>query len=252
MRPAAPSSAGGRGLSRFPYKMFPCMSGASDRAEPAPLLRWRLAQCCLPLDSSTSALWSRFVFRGSIPNLHAPRSTLRPGNCSPVRKTWGQRGSLDLHCSGLSPYDTLPVLTGAPNRTNCGREKGVRDMSGVWGQFSFQVVRAARGAHQTLCKRRVKRFRDGGGSRLNREMKGRMDRLRPATNQKDDHGDEGLRGHGLVFPRFPESSAEAFGGAGWAGRIEDVTAARVVVSRRRTRLPAALWQAGQRFDQEEP
>jgi len=43
------------------------------------------------------------IFRGSIPDLHVPLSTLRLNDYSFLRMTRGQPGSLDLGCIGLSP-----------------------------------------------------------------------------------------------------------------------------------------------------
>ena len=41
MRPAAPSSAGGQGISRVPYRLRACMRGVSDRAGSRGVLRYR-------------------------------------------------------------------------------------------------------------------------------------------------------------------------------------------------------------------
>ena len=53
---SAPSSAtDGRGISRFPHKVFPYMLRAFDRAGSCSALPWRRLRCGLPLFSSTSA-----------------------------------------------------------------------------------------------------------------------------------------------------------------------------------------------------
>jgi len=93
MRPITPSllMVGKHRLSRFPRKMFPCMYGVSDRAEPATVLRWRRSQCCLPLPLNTSALRSlKFCFS---------RLNTRPAR-SPVNASPGQ---LLVHTHDLGP-----------------------------------------------------------------------------------------------------------------------------------------------------
>jgi hypothetical protein len=59
-------------------------------------------QCCLPEETNSSALWCRIVFRGSIPSLLVPLSTLRRRNYSLPCMTRGQYGSLLLHRLRLS------------------------------------------------------------------------------------------------------------------------------------------------------
>jgi hypothetical protein len=55
-------------------------------------------------------------FRGSIPCLHVPLSTLRVSRYREPRMTRGQCGWLDLHCQGLAPFNTSPAFPGAPER----------------------------------------------------------------------------------------------------------------------------------------
>ena len=56
-----------------------------------------------------------FPFHGSIPDLHAPRSTLRLDDCSSQRMTWGRSGLLNLDRIGLSP--TTPCQFVLAHRT---------------------------------------------------------------------------------------------------------------------------------------
>jgi hypothetical protein len=53
-------------------------------------------------------------FRGSIPCLHVPLSTLRASRYREPCMTRGQCGWLNLHCQGLSPFNTSPAHPGAP------------------------------------------------------------------------------------------------------------------------------------------
>jgi len=55
-RPAALSTTGVDGVSRFSRVEFPCMPGVSDCAESAGCLRWRFLRCCLPSRVTASAL----------------------------------------------------------------------------------------------------------------------------------------------------------------------------------------------------
>ena len=92
-----------RGISRFPGEMFPCMLGVSDRAGSRRASRWRRVGCGLPLSSTASAPRSGVMrFRGSIPGLHVPLSTLRRRPYGRRRMTRGRCGSLLLHRMTLS------------------------------------------------------------------------------------------------------------------------------------------------------
>jgi hypothetical protein len=56
----------------------------------------------------------------SSPGLHVPLSTLRASRYREPRLTLGQCGWLDLHCQGLSPFNTSPAYPGAPERRASG------------------------------------------------------------------------------------------------------------------------------------
>ena len=104
MRSGIPSLADRHGISRLPLKVLACMLRVSDRAGPK-----------ASRDSDASSLAFRLVqqrrhpgvaiacamvvqFRGSIPGLHAPLSTLHPRPCGRTYMTRSQCGSLLLHC----------------------------------------------------------------------------------------------------------------------------------------------------------
>ena len=83
------------GISRLPHKVPECMHRVYDRAGPTDNLRYRCRRCCLPLRRTASAPWSK-GFRGSIPGLHLPLSTLRTHGYPYLRMTRGYCGSLRL------------------------------------------------------------------------------------------------------------------------------------------------------------
>jgi hypothetical protein len=56
-------------------------------------------------------------FRGSIPCLHVPLSTLHGPRYRGSRMTRGQRGWLDLHCRRLTLLHTVPVCLGTRERS---------------------------------------------------------------------------------------------------------------------------------------
>ena len=88
--------------SRLPLKVHPCMFGVSDRAEPPPVSPFRRVQYGLPaFRHRRRSEVGRF--RGSIPALHVPLSTLRLVGYPSLRMTRGQHGWLDLCCRGLAP-----------------------------------------------------------------------------------------------------------------------------------------------------
>ena len=64
MRPAALSTPGARGISRFPRKVFPYMHGVLDRAGSWRTSRWRCTRCCLPPTPTASASRSTCRLRG--------------------------------------------------------------------------------------------------------------------------------------------------------------------------------------------
>jgi hypothetical protein len=115
LRPARPSSATGvAGVSRFSRLEFPCMLRVSDPAEPGIDMSVRLPRCGLPPTEKTSAPWRINKFRGSIPGLHVPLSTLHPHPHGCWRMTRGQGGSLVLPCEALSsstPSRFSPALS---------------------------------------------------------------------------------------------------------------------------------------------
>ena len=94
MRPT-PHFVGGRRISRFSRRLLPCMLGVSDLAGYHRTSPSRPVGCCLPLLSTGSA--SRTIpFRGSIPSLHVPLSTLRLRSYERRCMTRGRYGWLDL------------------------------------------------------------------------------------------------------------------------------------------------------------
>jgi len=116
--PMRPPSGGSHGISRFPLKVLTYMLRVSDRAGSKSVSRYRRLQFCLPLSSTTSAprsghrLRDGVQFRGSIPGLHAPLSTLHPRPYARRYMTRGQCGSLLLHRMKLSfttPCRLLPA-----------------------------------------------------------------------------------------------------------------------------------------------
>ena len=101
-RPVLPLT-GDDWLSRFSLNMFPHMLGVSDRAEPAshsPLSRSAVLPSRYGETLGTPGLTP---FRGSIPNLCVPLSTLGLRYCYRRPMTRSQTGWLRLACSGLSP-----------------------------------------------------------------------------------------------------------------------------------------------------
>jgi hypothetical protein len=91
-------------LSRLPRKVRPCMIGVSDRAEPAPYSPYHSARCSVAFRRLyTVGAPKSGHFRGSIPALHVPLSTLHLDGYPPLRRTRGQYGWLDLYCRGLAP-----------------------------------------------------------------------------------------------------------------------------------------------------
>ena len=98
-----PSFTGDNGLSRFSLNMFPHMLGVSDRAEPASHSP-SIALSSVAFEGRGVSRRSGFnPFRGSIPNLCVPLSTLGLRHCYRRPMTRSQTGWLRLVCSGLSP-----------------------------------------------------------------------------------------------------------------------------------------------------
>src|SRR5882724_7928689 len=79
-------------------------------------------------------------FRGSIPSLSVPLSTLRAALCSTPRMTRGQCGSLFLHCNGLSP--SIPCRSPGALRVDlyAGRHRGHHWVDGLWAAERHGVI----------------------------------------------------------------------------------------------------------------
>jgi hypothetical protein len=89
------------GVSQFRYTKRLHMQRVYDHVGYPRGLPWRPLGCCLPLRLTASAAGSS-VFRGSIPRLWFPLSTLRNGPHGPSRMTRGQHDWLGLCCATLS------------------------------------------------------------------------------------------------------------------------------------------------------
>jgi hypothetical protein len=63
-------------------------------------------------------------FRGSIPCLHIPLSTLHALRYRSTRMTRGQCGWLDLHCRRLALLHIMPVCPGTPERQVSAAARG--------------------------------------------------------------------------------------------------------------------------------
>jgi len=102
MRPAPWSGSGKRGTSRFPCEVFPRMRGVSDRAGFRHV--WRLATRRMWPSASSYGVGTPegCLFRGWIPGLRVPLSTLRRRPYGRLRMTRGRCGSLDLQRMTLS------------------------------------------------------------------------------------------------------------------------------------------------------
>ncbi len=122
MRPVVLASAGGRGIPRFPHKVFPYMLGFAergDRAGPRCTSRERCAQRCLPPMPRASASRSACRLRGRewISRLNT-RPVRSPVNASPPLSRATTHDPGPLWFATPSTYETfihytLPVLTGA-------------------------------------------------------------------------------------------------------------------------------------------
>ena len=97
------------GISRFPLKVLACMLRVSDRAGSKSVSRYATPPV-LPSDlvrqrrhpEVATACAMVVQFRGSIPGLHVPLSTLHLRPCGRRCMTRSQCGSLALHCMKLS------------------------------------------------------------------------------------------------------------------------------------------------------
>ena len=116
-RPAAPSAAGGRRISRFSREVFPCMHGVSDRAGPRRISRYRCAACGLPPSPTASAPRRRLLSRLNT------RPARTPVNASPLPLRTTTHDSGPLWAANPSTYDsfihnTSPVYPGAQEINN--------------------------------------------------------------------------------------------------------------------------------------
>jgi hypothetical protein len=118
MRSVTPSVPDSHGLFRLPLKVLACMLGVLDRARPkasrdcdASSFAFRLVQ--QRRHPEVASAWALVVqFRGSIPRLLVPLSTLHLRRYRRKYMTRSQCGSLLLHCMKLSfttPCRLLPA-----------------------------------------------------------------------------------------------------------------------------------------------
>ena len=102
MRSAVPRATDGRGISRFPCGVFPCMHGVSDRAGSQRVSRYRRVECGLPPPPTASAPRSGSWISRLNTRPACPLSTLRPPPRGGRRMTRGRCGSLRLHRTTLA------------------------------------------------------------------------------------------------------------------------------------------------------
>jgi hypothetical protein len=95
------TAAGITGTSWSPCIEFPCMHGVYDPAEPKQSPAMTILSV-LPSVSPDNLGAPVRGFRGSIPSLHVPLSTLHAAPCDASRMTRGQDDSLLLSCMTLS------------------------------------------------------------------------------------------------------------------------------------------------------
>lgn len=111
-RPVHCIVSGVGGVSRFSRVEFPCMHRVYDLAESSSRSPYRFRWCCLP--SYGPRRHSEFrPFRGSIPGLHVPLSTLHAQSRNCPRMTRGRGGLLGLPRTTLScatPRRFIPAL----------------------------------------------------------------------------------------------------------------------------------------------
>ena len=104
--PTATRSAiatGSHRVSRFSCMTLPHMLGVSSSTAPGPSAPRLSGADGLAFDSGNSlGTWMPIRFRGSIPGLRVPLSTLRARPCGRVRMTRGHRGWLTLQCANSS------------------------------------------------------------------------------------------------------------------------------------------------------
>ncbi len=116
MRPAAPLAAGGRGISRFPCEVLPCVLGVSDRAGSLRVSRKRREECGLPPVSTASAprSWNPLISRLNTRPAHSPV------NASPPTSRSTAHDSGPVWLAKPSPYETSIrcYLAGFDRRTD--------------------------------------------------------------------------------------------------------------------------------------
>jgi hypothetical protein len=100
-RPAASTTAGRPGTSRFSREAFPYVHGVCDRAGSACLSRYRDSRCCLPLSFTASAPRRKCLSRLDTRPVRTPVNASK----SPSRTTPHDSGPVWL--ATPSPYDSF-------------------------------------------------------------------------------------------------------------------------------------------------
>ena len=139
-------AAGSRRVSRFSCMTLPHMLGVSSSTAPGPSTPRLCGAAGLAFGSGNSlGTWMPIRFRGSIPGLRVPLSTLRARPYGRVHMTRGHRGWLTLQCANSSFATScrfIPALL--PGRITKGKRNG--------GCASPQRRRTKR-LRATLCRR---------------------------------------------------------------------------------------------------
>jgi hypothetical protein len=127
------------------------MQRVFDHAALPQLLPYRVAGCCLPLHITASAARD-CRFRGSIPRLRLPLSTLRRTPYGLRRMTRGQNDWLGLFCATLS-FATSCSFPGASMRSTnpIWRLAPVFDQLGSWNEKTMLVI-VGNGAAGRKCE----------------------------------------------------------------------------------------------------
>ena len=100
-RPAAPSAAGGHGISRFSREVFPYVHGVCDRAGSRCVSQYRRTGCGLPLLLTASAP------RRSVLSRLNTRPARTPVNASPLPSRAVTHDSGPLWVANPSTYDSF-------------------------------------------------------------------------------------------------------------------------------------------------
>src|SRR5262249_3661570 len=141
---------------------LPYMHRVSDRAGLASGSRYRHLEM-LPSASAYGVGARESCFRGSIPGLHVPLSTLPPGPCGPADMTRGHRGSLALRCRTppfLASCRFIPArhaghLTQVPPHSEAERRSRAalaeRAAAAAWEQGLRMDLQAAVGFARAMC-----------------------------------------------------------------------------------------------------